>query len=84
MRWFSESPLIPSESAADYEAGVGAGIYSSTRDEGTDIPQYEVHRNGAYVVEHMGDTCNWVLIPVAVAPSIFRVRSEVIVGRRKS
>ena len=58
MRWFSESPLIPSESAADYEAGAGAGIYSSTRDEGTGIPQYEVHRNGAYVVEPMDHAYN--------------------------
>jgi hypothetical protein len=40
-------------SAADYEASLGAGIYSSTRDEGTVSSSRKVHRNVAYIVELM-------------------------------
>ena len=50
--------LAPHTFRSGYEASLGASIYSSTRDEGTGIPQYEVHRNGAYVVEPMDHAYN--------------------------
>jgi hypothetical protein len=69
--------------AADYEASLGAGIYSSPATRAPVSSSMKVRRNGAYVVGLMESYMQ--LDPHSSHGRTFlRARSEVTVGRRKS